>query len=72
MEAAVPEALGSWGKHRFRRSGLGETKSYKGAGPQAAVEQTKRGVQCHDVPGTGKLCDHRQSFGLFGSWIPFH
>lgn len=32
MEAAVPECLWIQGKHRFRRSGLDETKSYKGAG----------------------------------------
>lgn len=32
MEAADPECLWIWGKHRFGQSGLGETKSYKRAG----------------------------------------
>lgn len=72
MEAAVPECLWIWGKHRFRWSGLDETKRYKGAGDQIRC-QSKTGVQCHDVSwshsmsGRNMLCDHRQSFGLFGS-----
>lgn len=38
MEAAVPERLWSRGKHRFRQSGLEETKSYKGAGDSQRQE----------------------------------
>ena len=75
MEAAVPECLWIWGKHRFSWSGLDETKSYKGAGDwirQRFMRQSKTGVQCRDVSGTDMLCDHRQSFGLFGSWAPLH